>query len=195
MLSHDTLRRAFVIVLVGIALGIGFNLASPRKVPWKAVKKQVASLEEAAPPTAGVPEAEAATPEALPPGHDPGDAYADITESEFPREVSLEKAKELYDRGGLLVLDVREETEYAMGHIKGAAHAPHDEKVGDVEWLDSTAARAAPYLVYCDGGDCELSLNLGFALCESGHRRVLILKEGYAAWEEAGYPTSTGDLP
>ena len=50
-------------------------------------------------------------------------------------------------------------------------------------------------LVYCGGGDCELSLDLGFALSQAGHRRVLIFEEGYTAWEEAGYPTRTGDAP
>jgi rhodanese-related sulfurtransferase len=133
----------------------------------------------------------ASTPSASVPGGD----YADIPEADYPFEVSLSRAKALYDRGGLIVLDAREQEEYEGGHIKGAQSAPFDLMVGDIEWLDRTAADPRPLLVYCDGTDCELSLNLGFELSQSGHRKVLVLTGGYAAWAEAGYPTATGDRP
>lgn len=123
------------------------------------------------------------------------DLYADIPESDFPIEISTAKAKELFDRGGLLVLDAREHEDYAGGHIKGALTAPADEMVGDIDWLDKTSSDPRPIMVYCDGGDCELSLNLGFELSQSGHRKVLVFKDGYAAWSEAGHPVSTGDTP
>lgn len=132
---------------------------------------------------------------ANPGGSVPGGDYADIPEAEFPFEVSLSRAKALYDRGGLLVLDAREQEEYEVGHIKGAQCAPFDVMVGDVEWLERTAADPRPLLVYCDGTDCEVSLNLGFELSQSGHRKVLVLAGGYAAWAEASYPTATGDRP
>jgi rhodanese-related sulfurtransferase len=224
MFSQQTLRGVLVLVLVGIGLGIGYNLASPTKVPWKAKERKAQTLEatpflqeEATPVvetpsepepsnapltdpgTAGSSPAQVAeqnpSPAASENSETPADLYADIPESEFPREISLAQAKAFYDRGGLMVLDSREAEDYAMGHIKDAVHAPHDERVGDVEWLDSMAAKPEPFLIYCDGGTCELSLNLGFAICESGHRKVLILKDGYPAWEDAGYPTSTGNLP
>jgi len=125
----------------------------------------------------------------------PKDLYADIPESEFPIEVSTAQAKDLYDRGGLLILDARELEEYAGGHIKGAQAAPSDEMVGNIDWLDRTSGDPRPILVYCDGGDCELSLNLGFELSQSGHRKVLVYKDGYEAWSEAGHPVSTGETP
>jgi rhodanese-related sulfurtransferase len=121
------------------------------------------------------------------------DPYADVPESEFPIEIGLAKAKELYDRGGLLVLDAREREEYVGGHIKGAICAPVDDKVGDLEWLERTARDPRPILVYCGGGDCEVSVNLGFEIARSGHRKVLIFIDGYVSWLEAGHPVGTGE--
>jgi len=123
------------------------------------------------------------------------DLYADIPQSEFPIEISTGKAKAFYDRGGLLVLDAREREEYEEGHIKGAVHADADKVVADMAWLEKTAADPRPILVYCDGGDCELSLDLGFEITRAGHHRVLVYKDGYPAWVEAGYPVETGDTP
>jgi rhodanese-related sulfurtransferase len=125
----------------------------------------------------------------------PKNLYADIPESEYPIEISTAQAKDFYDRGGLLVLDAREHEDYAGGHIKGALAAPADEMVGDIDWLDKTSVDPRPILVYCDGGDCEVSLNLGFELCQSGHRKILVYKDGYEAWSKAGHPISTGETP
>jgi rhodanese-related sulfurtransferase len=125
----------------------------------------------------------------------PSRLHADIPESEFPIEIGIERAKPIYDRGGILVVDAREHDEFTEGHISGAHSAPYDEHAGNVEWLDSTAADPRPILVYCGGGDCELSLNLAFELTQSGHRRVMVLKDGFPAWKEAGYPVEQGEMP
>ncbi len=196
MLSKNLFQNLVVIVLVGIGLGIGYNLVSPKQVPWVFVPKEMISLEDAAGQAASQEPGEATGVTHEDPKPTGADPYAGlIPESKYPIEIGLEKAKEFYDLGGLMVCDAREETEFAMGHIAGALFTPHDEFVADVEWLDATAKSPKPIMIYCDGGDCELSLNLGFALNESGHRRILIFKDGYPAWEDAGYPTETGGHP
>jgi rhodanese-related sulfurtransferase len=121
--------------------------------------------------------------------------YADIPESEFPIEIRGPEAKRFYDRGGLLVLDAREQVEYEEGHIRGALCAPVDDVVADLEWLDRTAADPRPIMAYCGGGDCEISLDLALEITRAGHRRVLVLLDGYGGWKEAGYPVSRGEAP
>ncbi len=242
-----------VIVVLGAAVGIGFNALRPDPLPWITVPKQAVALESLTEPMAGddevagrmetdgaaseptpatteamegtdghepagtpspEPEAKPSTPapaESAAPAKaestapaDTGKApappagkklYADIPESKVPIDVGLAKAKEFYDRGGLLVLDARDPGEYAEGHIKGALDAPYDDKVGDMEWLMAMGKETRPILVYCDGGDCELSLDLGTEITRSGNRRVLILTDGYPGWKDAGYPVATGEKP
>lgn len=246
MNAERPLTGAVFLVLVGIGLGIGFNVLHPKPLPWKAEPKKTVTLdtalgdplespeaspvdraeaeqpmhgatappekgepggesgsspaeepavETAANPPAGQSEAETSTTPAATSKPGAGDLYSDIPESDYPINVDLAQAKKFYDRGGLLVLDAREHEDFAAGHLAGANSAYADEMMGDIEWLDKTAKDPRPILVYCDGGDCELSLNLGFELTQSGHRRVLVFTDGYPAWKDAGYPTATGDMP
>ncbi len=143
------------------------------------------------PPPNSVPVPAAA--EAQPPAGK--NLYTDIPEANVPITVSLEKAKELYDRRGLLILDARDMEEYGEGHIKGAEAAPYDDKVADSDWMEKTAGDPRPILVYCTGGECELSHDLADEICRIGHRRVMILTAGYVDWKDAGYPTATGVTP
>ena len=122
-------------------------------------------------------------------------AFSDIPESEYPIEIHLDKTKEFYDRGGLIILDARETEEFAEGHIRGALSAPGDAVGGDLEWLERMSKEPRPILIYCGGGDCELSINLGFELTRAGHHRVLVFKEGFPAWKDAGYPVLEGTAP
>lgn len=221
-----------MLVVVGAALGIGYNLVHPHPLPWKGHKMVKVTLDEAAAESQGAtPGTDAVAQEPAPnpgataaapavtgmerePAEDPSprterefkptdpvmdkvkaDAYSDIPESEYPIEIHLEKAKEFYDRGGLLVLDARDLSEYEEGHITGAQSAPTDQMMADLDWMEATAKDPRPIMVYCSGGDCELSMTLGFEIAHTGHRRVLVFEDGYPAWQEAGYPTSTGDKP
>jgi len=211
MKSKSAFHGALAILVLGVILGLGYNLFNPNKLDWVTKKRGGISLDQAAeagtpkpvprpepgeaadPPgdePADPPQAEAGAQETAP--GTPEELYADIPTSEFPIEITLAEGKAFWDRGGLLVLDAREADEYGEGHIRGAELAPMDQVVGDLEWLDRMAAEPRPIMVYCGGGDCELSLDLAFAINESGHRRVLVLTDGYPAWEEAGYPVVKG---
>ena len=67
-------------------------------------------------------------------------------------QISQDAAKEMMDKGGVIVLDVREESEYSESHIIGAVLLP----VGSIN--ESTAAAVIPsrddvVLVYCRSGN------------------------------------------
>ena len=67
------------------------------------------------------------------------------------QKISQDKAKEMMDTQEVLVLDVREQSEYAGGHIPGAVLLP----VGTID--ENTAAAVIPekdttVLVYCRSG-------------------------------------------
>lgn len=83
--------------------------------------------------------------------------------------ISQEKAKEMMDDGGVLVLDVREQDEYDSGHIPGAVLLP----VGTVD--EETAAAVIPekdavVLVYCRSGN--RSKRAAKALAELGYTSI-----------------------
>ena len=199
MKPNSPFHGMLLIVLAGGILGVGFNLINYNSLPWIPKEKSKVTWEDVQGDSEGERSraadsgahggAEAATRTGDAESLDPA-----IPESEFPIEIRSAEAKSLYDRG-MLVLDARERAEYAAGHIRGAELSPVDEVLGDLEWLDRVAADPRPILVYCGGGDCDISLDLALELTQAGHRRVLVLLDGYPGWEEAGFPVSRGDNP
>ncbi len=84
---------------------------------------------------------------------------------------------------GLLVLDVREDDEWAAGHIDGAVHIPLMElpaRVGEV-----TEREAPQTLVVCKGGG-RSARAVGY-LVQQGFD-VVNLADGMLGWERAGRP-------
>ena len=68
------------------------------------------------------------------------------------QQISQEQAKEMMDTHNVLILDVREQSEYDSGHIPGAVLLP----VGSI--TEETAAQVIPkkdttVLVYCRSGN------------------------------------------
>lgn len=85
------------------------------------------------------------------------------------RQISQEEAKEMMDTQDVVVLDVREQSEYDEGHIPGAVLLP----VGSID--GETAAAVIPekdstVLVYCRSGN--RSKTAAAALAELGYTGI-----------------------
>jgi rhodanese-related sulfurtransferase len=94
------------------------------------------------------------------------------------------EATRLMNQGNVLVLDVRDEKEYAAGHLPKARHIPLKE-------LPARAAeiakfKAKPVLVTCKSG------TRGAAACrflkQAGFTNVFQLRGGFSAWQQASLP-------
>lgn len=113
-----------------------------------------------------------------------------------PIRLSLKGARDRYDKGDCLFLDARKASEYEEGHIAGAIDFSALE-------MDEFAPKVMPRLtdkekemiVYCNGGDCTLSLELAQALQQQGYRNVRVFEDGWPAWKKAAYPAHTGKDP
>lgn len=89
--------------------------------------------------------------------------------------------------GGWLVIDVREDHEYADGHLPDAMSLPRSRL--EMLAMQSDALEAAadkPALVYCATG--KRSLFAAQTLKELGVKRPVSMKGGFKAWREAGNP-------
>ena len=85
------------------------------------------------------------------------------------QQISQEEAKEMMDTEEVIILDVREQSEYDSGHIPGAVLLP----VGTID--EATAAAAIPakdstVLVYCRSGN--RSKTAASALAELGYTNL-----------------------
>lgn len=93
-------------------------------------------------------------------------------------------------RGGLpaLVIDVREDHEWAAGHIVGAVHLGRGVLERDIE--AAVPDRSQPLVLYCGGG--YRSALSALSLQEMGYTAVSSLAGGWKAWLAAGGPVTTG---
>jgi len=91
----------------------------------------------------------------------------------------------------LVVLDVRENDAYEVGHIPGARLLPRGqlELRVDKELPDPTAR----IVTCCEFG--RISTLAASTLRTMGFQRAVALDGGMKAWLEAGYPTRAGALP
>lgn len=106
--------------------------------------------------------------------------------------ISLEEARQGFERQALLFLDARPRDQYVQGHIRGALSLPWQDAedcfLEVAEHLDS----GKPMVTYCDGETCELSHDLALFLKASGFDNIRVLVNGWTLWREAGLPVATG---
>ena len=98
--------------------------------------------------------------------------------------VSTLQATQLINREDALVLDVRETTEFAGGHLLGAKNMPLASIEARAGELDKHKAK--PVIVVC--GDGSRASKAATILREKGFANVVNLSGGFAAWRQAGLP-------
>lgn len=87
----------------------------------------------------------------------------------------------------LLILDVREESEYAKDHVPGAVHLGKGILERDVE--EKVPDTATEIILYCGGG--FRSALAADALQQMGYTNVLSMDGGIREWREKGLPLTT----
>lgn len=87
----------------------------------------------------------------------------------------------------LLILDVREESEYAKDHVPGAVHVGKGILERDVE--EKVPDPATEIILYCGGG--FRSALAADALQQMGYTNVLSMDGGIREWREKGLPLTT----
>jgi rhodanese-related sulfurtransferase len=104
------------------------------------------------------------------------------------KEIGLADVKRKQDAGERFhLLDVREDGEWAKGHIPGAKHLGKGVLERDIE--KEIPDTGAEIILYCGGG--YRSALAADNLRKMGYDRVYSMEGGYRGWAEAGYPTRT----
>jgi len=98
------------------------------------------------------------------------------------REISVEEARAKSERGKARLIDVREESEWAAGHARGAEHLGKGVIERDIE--KKIPDKSAEIILYCGGGfRSALSAD---ALQRMGYTNVRSMAGGWRAWEQSG---------
>ena len=121
----------------------------------------------------------------MPPQHAPGFLKLVQDAKTRVKECTVADVRARLDRGERLnVIDVREESEYAAGHIPGAVHLGKGVIERDVE--QRVPDTKAELVLYCGGG--FRSALAADNLQKMGYTNVLSMDGGHRVWREKGYP-------
>jgi rhodanese-related sulfurtransferase len=101
-------------------------------------------------------------------------------------EIEFAEADALYRKELAVFVDAREAVDYAKGHVPGAVNVTVDGFKSGKEKL--AAPKGSLVVVYCSGGDCELSHDLSKLLAKAGFKKVRIYAGGWDEWEALGQP-------
>ncbi len=99
------------------------------------------------------------------------------------REVTAADVDVLRARGGLTIVDVREDSERAQGYMPGSVHISKSYIEGQIE--AAIPDRNQPVVLYCAGG--VRSLFAAATLQELGYADVASMAGGFQAWKSGGY--------
>jgi rhodanese-related sulfurtransferase len=101
------------------------------------------------------------------------------------RETTVDDVKARLDRGdNFLLVDVREESEYAKDHLPKAIHLGKGIIERDIE--ERVPDPATPLVLYCGGG--YRSALAADNLQKMGYTNVLSMDGGIRGWREKNFP-------
>lgn len=104
-----------------------------------------------------------------------------------PAMISPDEADSLFESGQALFIDARHEFDYKAGHIRGAINIPLKEfdtypgKLASVQ-------KSKTIVPYCDGAECNSSIELASKLYAAGFTNVKIFFGGWREWQARHLP-------
>ena len=100
------------------------------------------------------------------------------------REVSVDETRRKLESGAARVIDIREESEWAAGHIRGAVHLGRGVLERDIELR--VPNKNAELILYCGGGfRSALSAD---NLQKMGYTNIASMAGGWREWKAKGGP-------
>ncbi|MFZ0333968.1 MAG: rhodanese-like domain-containing protein [Candidatus Acidiferrales bacterium] len=103
------------------------------------------------------------------------------------KEADFRDVKKRLDAGEkMIIVDTREDNEWARGHIPNAIHLGKGVIERDIE--QTIPDKNAPLVLYCGGG--FRSALAADNLQKMGYKNVISMDGGWRGWTEAGFPVA-----
>jgi rhodanese-related sulfurtransferase len=102
------------------------------------------------------------------------------------KEADVREVKKRLDGGEkMIIVDTREDNEWARGHVAGAMHLSKGIIERDIERL--IPDKEATIILYCGGG--YRSALAADNVQKMGYKNVISMDGGWRGWTENGFPT------
>ena len=103
------------------------------------------------------------------------------------REISIDEVQRKLESGKAKLIDVREDSEWAAGHARGAQHLGKGVIERDIE--QSVPDKNSELILYCGGG--FRSALATDSLQKMGYTNVASMAGGWRGWQAAGGAVET----
>jgi rhodanese-related sulfurtransferase len=119
--------------------------------------------------------------------HNPAFEALCLAAKQHVQETDVPSVKKMMDDNTLpLLIDVREDSEWAKGHLPQAIHIGRGVIERDIE--TQVPDKATPMVLYCGGG--YRSVLAAESLQKMGYTNVISMDGGWRGWTGAGYPVA-----
>ncbi len=159
------IRQIIILVVLSLIIGAGVNVLSPKGIDFIGSYRSLSSGDGPV----------------VPPDAAPGD----------PPFIAVDVAEMEYSNHVVTFIDARDPVEFECGTIPGSINIPFDYlPENDVDiYIDSALGglpKDRPYIIFCSGEECELSLHLARNMQQLGYTRTSIFFGGSREWETFG---------
>ena len=96
------------------------------------------------------------------------------------KTVDAYMAMKLFEEGATFI-DVRDQFEFQLGHIRSAVHLDLKRDFNDL-YLIETLDKNIPIVIYCNSAHCYRSAVATFLAVSWGYENVHYFKDGYFTW-------------
>ncbi|PWU14671.1 MAG: hypothetical protein C5B50_16845 [Verrucomicrobia bacterium] len=190
-------QEALLVAVAGIALSFAANALSPHGLK---LTTNYFPAKKSTQPSAGATNVNPAS----------SNAVADLTPSERLAAALKENGLQLadsnlvlrllhdprYEQQLVVFIDARSEEHYKEGHIPGAFQFDHFHFEKYIPTLMPVCQGAEQIVVYCDGGDCELSQHAAMFLRDSfavPAQKLYVYGGGINEWNANHLPVEIGE--
>jgi ArsR family transcriptional regulator len=111
----------------------------------------------------------------------------DADEISEPQSISLDTVVTLWRNNNVVFLDSRPPNDFTRGHIPGSINIPTTE-MDDYYFKIDSMDRNMTYIAYCDGEECNSSIELALNLSVMGFKNIYYFVGGWNKWVEANLP-------
>jgi len=101
------------------------------------------------------------------------------------------EALNMFEKGATFI-DVRDQFEYQLGHIRSAVHLDLKRDFNDL-YLIETLDKDIPIVIYCNSAHCYRSAVATFLAVAWGYENVHYFKDGYFTWLALDLPVVMGN--
>ena len=111
-------------------------------------------------------------------------------DEEAASNISLKNAYLAFDNNSALFFDARGPEDFSAGHIRGAVNLPVHAFMDSLLYLENLDFDRH-IITYCDGEDCNASIDLAADLKMMGFSKVNFFFGGWQEWRDAGHPVES----